>query len=482
MANGVLRQCKPTRVFHYFEEICGIPHGSKNTKQISDYLVAFAQTHELRFVQDEVNNVIIYKGGSRGYEHHPTVIVQGHIDMVAEKKSDCRIDFLTDGLDVRTDGEYIWAEGTTLGGDDGIAVADMLALLESDTIAHPPLECVFTVDEEIGMDGAEALDVSLLSGKVLLNADSEDEGILTVSCAGGATSGLTLPIKIEKAEGVGIQIYVDGLLGGPSGQEINKGRANSNKVMGELLKRLMSELPYRLVYVRGGQKDNAIPRYTMAKVIVQPLQLQHAVSRIAKIADELIAQLPAPEHGAKITCESCPCRGRAMSTLSTKKVVRLLCDVPNGVQAMSRDIEGLVQTSLNLGILKTEGETVTMTFSVRSSVNEEKAALIEKLQTVGATYGASYTESGRYPAWEYRKDSPLRDLMVRTFEQLYGKKPVVEAIHAGLECGLFSDRIPGLDCVSFGPDMEHIHTTEERLNIASAARTWDYLLAVLERL
>lgn len=482
MENRVLNGLKPQPVFDYFEAICGIPHGSKNTKQISDYLVDFAKRHGLRYVQDAVNNVIIYKEGSKGYEHHPTVIVQGHIDMVAEKKPECKIDFLKDGLDVRTDGEYIWAEGTTLGGDDGIAVAYMLALLDSDTIPHPPLECVFTVDEEIGMDGAEALDVSLLQGKILLNADSEDEGILTVSCAGGATSGLTLPITIEKAEGTGIHIYVDGLLGGHSGQEINKGRANSNKVMGELLKRLLSEIPYRLVYVRGGQKDNAIPRYTMAKIIVQPLQLPHAVSRIAKLADELIAQLPEPEQRAKITCESCPCRGRAMSTLSTKKVVRLLSEVPNGVQAMSRDIEGLVQTSLNLGILKTEGSEVRMTFSVRSSVNEEKAALIETLAAVGKKYGAVYDESGRYPAWEYRKDSPLRDLMVRTFEQLYGRKPVVEAIHAGLECGLFSDRIPGLDCVSFGPDMEHIHTTEERLNVTSAARTWDYLLAVLEKL
>lgn len=482
MAAQVLKGLKPERVFHYFEEICAIPHGSRNTKQISDYLVAFAKTQGLRFVQDEVNNVIIYCRGSRGYEQHPPVILQGHIDMVTEKKPDCKIDFLTDGLDVRTDGETIWAEGTTLGGDDGIAVAYLLALLESETIPHPPLECVFTVDEEIGMDGAEALDVTLLQGKTLINADSEDEGILTVSCAGGATAKLTLPIGIEKAEGQGIHLYVDGLLGGHSGQEINKGRANSNKLMAELLKKLMGDLPCRLVYIRGGQKDNAIPRYTMAKVIVSPAQAEEAAKRIEQYAKELIAGLPEPEHTAKITWEFCPCRGRAMNMLSTRRLVRLLNELPNGVQAMSRDIEGLVQTSLNLGILKTEGELVTMTFSVRSSVNDEKAALLEKIKTIGEKYGAQYSESGRYPAWEYRKDSPLRNLMVRTFEELYGRKPVVEAIHAGLECGLFSDRIPGLDCVSFGPDMEHIHTTEERLNVASVSRTWDYLLAVLEKL
>ena len=482
MANEVLSNLRPARVFHYFEQICGIPHGSRNTKKISDYLAAFAKERALRYVQDAVNNVIIYKDGSEGYEHHPTVILQGHMDMVAEKTQDSRIDFLTDGLDVRTDGEYIWAEGTTLGGDDGIAVAYMLALLESETIPHPPLECVFTVDEEIGMDGAEALDVSLLQGKILLNADSEDEGILTVSCAGGATSMLSLPVSIEKASGRGLHLYVDGLLGGHSGQEINNGRANSNIVMGQLLRKLLTELPYRLVYIRGGQKDNAIPRYTVAKIIVAEERIEEAVALVEKFAKELLKQMPEPEHGAKITYERCVCRGKAMSTLSTWKVVRLLSEVPNGVQAMSRDIQGLLQTSLNLGILKTEGELVTMTFSVRSSVNEEKAALIEQIKTVGKKYGAEYAEAGRYPAWEYRKDSPLRRLMVKTFEELYGRKPVVEAIHAGLECGLFSDRIPGLDCVSFGPDMEHIHTTEERLNVASAARTWEYLLAVLERL
>ncbi len=482
MENRVLAGYQPERALFYFEEICKIPHGSRNTKQISDYLVAFAKAHGLRFYQDEVNNVVIYKEGSKGYEHHPTVILQGHMDMVAEKTRESKIDFMTDGLDLRTDGEYIWAEGTTLGGDDGIAVAYALAILEADDIPHPPLECVFTIDEEIGMDGARALDTSVLQGRTLINCDSEEEGILTVSCAGGATSGLHLPISIDKAEGKGIHLYVDGLIGGHSGAEINKGRANSNKVMGCLLKRLFKEYPYRLVYVRGGQKDNAIPRYTMAKVIVSPSHLEGALAAIEKIGEELIRELPAPEIKAKIWAEACVCRGRAMTALSTRKTLGLLNDVPSGVQKMSTDIEGLVQTSLNLGILKTEGEEVTMTFSVRSSVNTEKVELIDRLKAIGEKYGASYSETGAYPAWEYKKESALRNVMVRAFEALYGRTPVVEAIHAGLECGLFSDKIPGLDCVSFGPNMQDIHTTRERLNIASANRTWKYLLEVLERL
>ena len=482
MENRVLAGLQPDRALYYFEEICKIPHGSRNTKQISDYLVEFAKDHNLRWYQDEVNNVVIYKNGTRGWENHPVVILQGHMDMVAEKTRESTIDFNTDGLDLRTDGEYIWANGTTLGGDDGIAVAYALAILEADDIPHPPLECVFTVDEEIGMDGARALDVSVLKGRTLINCDSEAEGILTVSCAGGATSGLHLPVTVDKAEGKGIHIYVDGLQGGHSGAEIHKGRANSNKVMGELLGRLLKLQPYRLVYVRGGQKDNAIPRYTMAKIIVSETALDEALANIDRIAKDLLSKLPEPEIGAKIYKETCVCRGKAMNILSTRKAVGMLNDVPNGIQAMSKDIEGLVQTSLNLGILKTENGLVSMTFSVRSSVNTEKIELIEKLKAVGKKYGAQYTENGAYPAWEYKKESKLRDVMVKAFESLYGRRPVVEAIHAGLECGLFSDKIPGLDCVSFGPDMDDIHTTRERLSIASANRTWKYLLEVLERL
>ena len=478
----VFSELQPERVFYYFEEICGIPHGSRNTRQISDYLVRFAQEHGLRWVQDVANNVVIYSDGTPGYEHHPTVILQGHMDMVAEKTKDSPIDFTKDGLDLRTDGEYVWAEGTTLGGDDGIAVAYALALLESDKLPHPPLECVFTVDEEIGMLGAAVLDTSVLKGKILINCDSEDEGILTVSCAGGATSCLELPIYSDKAEGKGIHIYVDGLIGGHSGQEINRGRANSNRVMGQLLEKLLRQMPFRLVYVRGGMKDNAIPRYTMAKVIVAEHRLDDAMKAIDEIGAALLKTLPEQETGAKIYAEPCICRGHAMTIASTRDTIGMLNEVPNGVQAMSKDIEGLVQTSLNLGILKTEGGIVSMTFSVRSSVNEEKIALIEQLRKVGEKYGADYTESGAYPAWEYRRESHLRDVMIQVFEENYGRKPVVEAIHAGLECGLFSDRIPGLDCVSFGPDMQDIHTTREKLSVASTSRTWEYLTEILARL
>lgn len=471
----VLEGLRPAAALKYFEALCAIPHGSRDTKRISDYCAAFAREHGLRYVQDEANNIVIYKDATAGYEEHPTVILQGHLDMVCEKDADCDIDFANDGLRLAHDGAYIFAEGTTLGGDDGIAVAYALAVLAADDIAHPPLEAVFTVDEEIGMLGAAALDMSLLHGRVLLNCDSEDEGILTVSCAGGATSALTLPVERAACVGTVLRIGVRNLTGGHSGVEINKGRANANKVLAQVL----NGLPLRLISVDGGSKDNAIPRASTALVVSTASETE----ALAKARWETVrATLPVGETAAEFFLEPAQTELTPMTEASSAAVLGLLNALPNGVQAMSRDIEGLVQTSLNLGILTTKDECVTMTFSVRSSVNAEKAALIETLRRIGADYGADYGESGAYPAWEYRKDSRLRTVMVDTFEKLYGKKPVVEAIHAGLECGIFSDALPELDAVSFGPQMHDIHTSRERLDIASVERTWDYLVAVLKAL
>lgn len=469
----VLENLRPEAALRYFEELCAIPHGSRDTKRISDYCVRFAQSHGLEYVQDAHNNVIIRKPASAGYEDRPTVILQGHLDMVCEKDADCDIDFATDGLRLRHDGAYIFAEGTTLGGDDGIAVAYALAVLAADDLAHPPLEAVFTIDEEIGMLGADAMDMSVLRGRVLLNCDSEDEGVLTVSCAGGATSMLHRPVTRESAAGTAYRAGVRGLIGGHSGVEIDKGRANANK----LLAAVLETLPVRLISIDGGSKDNAIPRTSEAVLLAGD-----GFERLFfAAAERLRASLPAGES-PEFYCERTQTALLPMTEEGSGKVLALLNALPNGVQAMSADIEGLVQTSLNLGILKTEENAVTMTFSVRSSVNAEKTELIDRLKTLGAQYGAEYTESGEYPAWEYRRDSRLRDVMVGTYARLYGAEPKVEAIHAGLECGIFSDRLPGLDAVSFGPQMYDIHTSRERLEIASVARTWDYLVAVLAAL
>ena len=466
-----LEGLQPKAVLHYFETLCGIPHGSGDMQRISDYCVAFAKERGLRYVQDDHYNVVIYKPASQGYEDHPTVILQGHLDMVCEKDEDCDIDFATDGLRLNYDGEYLFAEGTTLGGDDGIAVAYALALLDSKEYKHPALECVFTVDEEIGMLGADAMDMSVLEGRLLLNCDSEDEGVLTVSCAGGAQSDLLLPVAWEEAKS-GWRVSVEELVGGHSGVEIHRARANANKVLAGLLK----EFPVRLCAIDGGSKDNAIPRASVAYVCTEMENFDELFLARCK---ELV--LPAEEIHVRYTCEKAEV-SRKMDEASSRALLGLLNDLPNGVQAMSKDIEGLVQTSLNLGILETREDSVRMVFSVRSSVNEEKRALLNRVRALAEQYGASYEESGAYPAWEYRKESRLRDTMVQTYERLYGATPKVEAIHAGLECGLFCDRLPGLDAVSFGPQMHDIHTSRERLHLASVERTWNYLLAVLEQL
>ena len=471
---------KPASVFGYFEEICSIPHGSRNTKAISDYLVSFAQARGLRYVQDEVNNVIIFQDGTCGYEDHEPVILQGHMDMVCEKDASCPLDMNVDGLDVTHDGRHVFAKGTTLGGDNGIAVAYALALLDDPMIPHPPLEVVITVDEEIGMLGAAAIDLSQLKGRLLLNLDSEDEGVFTVSCAGGATATITMNAERRAVYGPCIRLCVDALQGGHSGAEIHKNRANANKVMGEFLSRIQALMPLCLTSFAGGAKDNAIPRSCQASVVAMGINLE----RINGIAEALQAEIREQYNEPEATVQAFDLDalgGNALPTELTAKVIGLLCTAPNGVQAMSAEMPGLVQTSLNMGIAKL-GSDMKMTFSVRSSVNQEKQELLGKLKELAAFYDAEYTQMGEYPAWEYKVDSKLRNIMVDTYTRMYGKIPEVLAIHAGLECGLLGEKLPGLDCVSIGPQMQDIHTSREKLDIASTARTWDFLLEVLKAL
>lgn len=472
---------EPAAVFAYFEEICAIPHGSHNTKAISDYLVSFAKSHGLRYTQDSLNNVIIFQEGTCGYEDHSPVIIQGHMDMVCEKDEDCPINMETEGLDVSHDGECIFANGTTLGGDDGIALAYALALLSNPEIPHPPLEVVFTVDEEVGMEGATSIDLSQLKGRTLINIDSEDEGIFTVSCAGGARGTITLPIQRRAVYGPCVKLTVDGLQGGHSGVEIHKNRANANKVMGELLSRIQKLMPLCLTKLSGGAKDNAIPRSCSVTLVAMGSHIERINDVTAQLQQEIREQYDEPEaviFGDDVDAFG----GNALSTGDTAKVIALLCAAPNGVQAWSSDIPGLVQTSLNMGIARLEKQALTLTFAVRSSLNQEKRDLLNRLKELAEFNDGTYSEMGDYPAWEYKKDSNLRDTMVKTYRELFATEPEVVAIHAGLECGILSDKLPGLDCVSIGPNMHDIHTSREKLEIESTKRIWDFLLAVLKAL
>ncbi len=471
---------EPANVFAYFEKICSIPHGSKNTTLIADYLVEFAQAHQIDYIRDEHNNVIFFQEGTCGLEDHDPVILQGHSDMVCEKDADCPIDMAAEGLDVTHDGKFVFAKGTTLGGDDGIALAYAMAILADKTIAHPPLEVIITVDEEIGMLGAAAIDLSMLKGRTLVNIDSEEEGVFTVSCAGGCRATLTLNVERRAVYGPCIRLNVDGLQGGHSGVEIHKNRANANKIMGEFMSRIQNLMPLCLTSLSGGSKDNAIPRSCQATLVAMGINLERINDIAAQLQAEVRERYDEPEATVQ-AFDVDALGGNSLSTESTAKVISLLCAAPNGVQAMSQDISGLVQTSLNLGIAKL-GERFTATFSVRSSVNTEKLELLEKLKQLVEMHGGSYSQMGDYPAWEYRKDSRLRDTMVKQYVEMFGREPEVVAIHAGLECGLLSEKLPGLDCVSIGPQMHDIHTSREKLEIASTERTWKFLLEVLKNL
>ena len=471
---------EPASVFGYFEEICAIPHGSRNTKRISDYLVDFAKKHDLKYIQDDNNNVILFCEGTCGMEDHAPVILQGHMDMVCEKDADCPIDMATEGLDVTHDGNFVFAKGTTLGADNGIAVALSMAILADKTIPHPPLEVLITNDEEIGLLGAASVDLSELKGRALINLDSEGEGIFTVSCAGGCTAAISLPVERRAVYGPCIRLVVDGLQGGHSGAEIHMNRGNANKIMGEFMSRIQKLMPLCLTSLSGGAKDNAIPRSAQATLVAMGIHLE----RINTIAEELQAEVREAYNEPEATIQAFDVDalgGNGLSTESTARIIGLLCAAPNAIQSWSRDIEGLVQTSLNLGVIKL-GDRFTATFSVRSSVNTEKEELLEQLKKLADMFGGTYSQMGEYPAWEYRKESRLRDVMVETYRAMFQKEPKVEAIHAGLECGLFSEKIPGLDCISIGPQMHDVHTSRERLSIASTERTWSFLLEVLKNL
>ena len=451
---------EPAAVFGYFEKLCTMPHGSGNTKIISDYLVSFAKEQGLRYIQDELNNVILFGDASEGYEDHEPVIIQGHMDMVCEKDPDCSINFDTDGLDITHDGAYVFANGTTLGGDDGIAVAYALALLADKSIPHPPLEVIITVDEETGMYGAAGIDLSMLRGRKLLNIDSEEEGVFTVACAGGARANITLSVSRHAVYGPCIKLVVDGLAGGHSGVEIDKGRANANKVMGQFLSDIKQLMPLCLTGLEGGSKDNAIPRSCTATAVAMGMELE----RINGVAEALQAKIRAEynEPEAVVYADNVDALGgNALSTQATDKIIGLLCGAPNGIQAMSEAMPGLVQTSLNMGVAKLDKEAFSMTFSVRSSVNAEKVEVLDTLEKLANMYDAQYDSRGHYPAWEYKADSVLRDVMVSEYTKMFGTEPAVVSIHAGLECGLLGEKLEGLDAVSIGPEMHDIHTSRE---------------------
>lgn len=479
---------EPVEVFRYFREICSIPHGSGNTKAISDYCVEFAKNHGLEYIQDDLNNVIIRKPASRGRENDKGIVLQGHLDMVAVKEPDSLHDFEHDALDLAVEGDMLYAKGTSLGGDDGIAIAYALAVLASETLKHPALEAVFTVDEEIGMLGADALDMSGITGSYLLNIDSEEEGVLLVSCAGGLSGDIALPVKRKKSLGIPLRLTVEGLMGGHSGTEIDKERCNAIQLMGRLLFELSEKFGCSLISLCGGEKDNAIAKACTAVLCVSDNEIQELLKYVSELEAVYSAEYISSDSGLRLVPEYVnggeSLRQDSIDAVSFGKIIFLLRQLPCGVQHYSADIEGLVETSMNLGIINMSkaSDELLMTVSVRSSVESRKAELSNKVRYLTEFLGGSYSAHGEYPAWQHKRDSKLLSEMQRLHEAVLGSKAKVEAIHAGLECGILLKKKPSLEAVSFGPDIYDIHTAKEKMSISSVERMWRYLTAIIEEI
>lgn len=475
---NIISNLEPKCVFKQFEKLASIPHGSGNEVQLSNYIADFAKSLNLEVHQDKMKNLIIKKDATKGYETKAPIILQGHMDMVCDKTADSTHNFEKDGLDLLIEGDFLTANKTTLGGDDGIAVAYILAILESTEIPHPALEAILTVSEEVGLEGAKEIDLSLLKANQLINIDSEEEGTILTSCAGGCRMQTIFPATWTDAIGTELKIDVLGLLGGHSGAEINQKRANANVTLARILRDL--PIDYSISSLHGGSKDNVIANNANATIIVKTENTSEVTEFIANYEKTLKNEYQVSDPNISLTINNL---GNKTTPVLTKelqhKFIIATCSIPDGILAMSQNIEDLVETSLNFGILTLTKETLTFHHAVRSSVDSVKNNFITRIKTVGENLGATVKLTGIYPAWAYKANSPLRENMISTFKELYGHEPVIKAIHAGLECGLFSDKIPNLDAVSIGPDMLGVHTSNEKLSISSTKRVWEYLLKTL---
>lgn len=481
----ILENLQPKEVFRYFEGLSQIPRGSGNEKAVSDYLVSFAKEYNLEYVQDTALNVVIKKKATPGYENSPIVILQGHMDMVCEKNTEIDHDFTKDSLKLRIIDDMIYATGTTLGADNGIAVAMGLALFASDTYQHPAMELVVTTSEETGMDGVMALESKHIEGRTLINLDSEEEGTLLVSCAGGVTAKAIIPATREAVDGnlVPYLIKVRGLKGGHSGMEIDKERGNSNKLMGRILMSILSEVDFALSSLSGGSKHNAIPRETDAVILIKAADASLVEKKIMEHREFFATELRATDGDVRVEFEVLPTLPQEMLTKeATHHVVNYLYLIINGVTSMSMDIKGLVESSLNLGVISTTKDSIEFISAIRSSVRSLKHELYNRLLVTAKLNGGSVINEGDYPEWSYNPDSKIRVIFEDVYEKMYGKKPHITAIHAGLECGLFAEKFDHLDSISCGPNIYDVHTPNEHMSISSVKRTWEYLLKVLEQI
>ena len=480
---------EPKAVIRNFEKISAIPRCSGSEKQISDFLVEFAQNLGYEVYQDKIYNVIIKKPASQGYEDIAPVILQGHMDMVCEKNKGTEHDFTKDPLKLKVDGNILSAQGTTLGADDGIAVAYCMAILEDKTLEHPPLEILITTQEETGLVGAKELEGDKLSGRILINIDGEEEGVFLVSCAGGLRTNIILPLKkkAEKKDEEKYELCVSGLSGGHSGADIHKGRGNANKLMGRILYNIKRATKFSLYSLEGGAKTNAIPRECTAIIGIKAKRLS-SVEAIVKESEQMIAQeLQKTDPQFKLSMKKCSSlpeeKSNPIKNGTRNKIIHLLLHIPHGVNSMSSDMDGLVESSNNLGVITFEGDRILFENATRSSVQSRKLEINKKLEELAAFTDAEIVSHSDYPGWKYAPDSRLREHMKRVYKDLYSEEAQVQAIHAGLECGLFLDVIsPDLDMVALGPNMHDVHTPDETLELESAGKVYQLLIETLKRM
>ena len=478
----------PEKVFHYFAEISKIPRASKKEKEISDWLVKFAKERKLKVIQDEHYNVIIKKKATEGYEDFSPLILQGHMDMVWEKNKDTEFDFSTQGIELVIDGDFLKANGTTLGADNGIAIAYALAILDSDDIKHPVLEVVITTDEEDGMSGVANLDFDEFDGKTLINLDTEEYGEVYVSSAGGTRTETKFIFETKKI-GNGytpISIEVKGLSGGHSGAEIHKNLGNSIKILSEVLYHLSKRYEMSLIHIDGGGKVNAIPREAVAEIAVKlDGDSIDEFKKLAELAFEnILKDFKVSDKSPILAIEKIEEKNLGISLGDTLNIINFLHEVPNGVLEMSKHIEGLVETSINIGFISTEivdgNVKIRIKSLARSMANDPLNKLVEEVTDLTRKHDANIKIAASNPSWEYKEDSKIRELIAKSFKEITGNDPVIKAIHAGLECGVFTQNIKGADVVSIGPNIYGAHTPEERMDIKSVGETWEWLLKILE--
>jgi dipeptidase D len=475
---------KTQETLKWFSEISKIPRCSKNEDQIVQWLVDWAKTNHFSYKLDKVKNIVIEVPPTPGYEHAPIVVIQGHMDMVCEKTPESKHDFTKDPIELVYEGEWLTANGTTLGADNGIALAMAMAMALDQDTPHPPLELLFTVDEETGLTGANSLEPGFIKGRILINVDSEDEGVFTVGCAGGINTNLYLPVCFEKAPAdlVAIGIHAGGMKGGHSGIDIAKEKANAIKTMCRILETLSEITPLRLAAITGGSAHNAIPRDCRATILIDPAKSEAVLSRVAQLEAMFHTEYKNVEPDLSLTVQKLDKPERALGTAETERVIQFVRVIPHGVAAMSTDIANLVETSNNLARISIEEDEIRILTSQRSSVMSRLHALTHRIEDVAKLAGGRAQSGDGYPPWQPNMDSPLLARSLALYKRLFNKEPKVEVIHAGLECGIIADRNPGMDMISIGPDLRYPHSPDEKVHVGAIGKVWDFMAALMKDL